>query len=293
MMRSRLTAALFALLLVPVAAAGQNREHLQMNADIRQLQENVSRLQLAVNRLTAQLEETNKRIEGNAASTVKGFADQQMVINQLSATIQTIRERLDDNNVRVSQLSQEFSSIREGLRLLTDQINTLVALLAPAAAAPADSNAAADPSGGAAPPAAPGAPLSPVVMPLSATRTYQAALSDYQRGRYDIAIEGFREVVEKFPDAPDAANAQFQIGESLYYKGDFKGAIVEYQKFIDTYPQAREDDRAAALFLLGSSYENLKQTTNARRMYERVIKEYPNSTSALQARQRLDAPGAR
>lgn len=292
-MRRRLTAVLFALLLVPVAAAGQNREHLQMNADIRQLQENVSRLQLAVNRLTAQLEETNKRIDGNSSSTVKGFADQQIIINQLATTVQTIRERLDDNNVRVSQLSQEFTSIREGLRLLTDQINTLVSLLQPSAAAPGTPGTTPTSPDGTSTTGTPAPPLAPVTVPVSASRTYTAAMNDYYAGRYDLAIEGFREVVAKFPDAPDAARAQFQIGESLYTAKDSRGALAEYQKFIDTYPQAREEDRAAALFMLGSCYEDLKQTTNARRMYERVVKEYPNSTSALQARTRLEAQGAR
>ncbi len=289
MIRSRLVV-LSLVLLVPAAASAQNREHLQMNADLRQLQEHVSRLQLAVNQIDAQLDAADQRIESAAANSVKGFADQQLLINQLAGSVQTIRERLDDNTVRVSQLSQEFVAIREGLRLLTDQINTLVGLLQPSAAqnAPAG-NAPATASAGDDSTAAP--PLAPVIMPPSAGRTYQAAIGDFMSGRYDNAIAGFREVVEMYPNAPDAANSQFHIGESFYYKKECKNAVPEYQKFVDTYTTS--DRRPDGLYMMGLCYSDLKQTANARRMFEQVLKEYPDSTSALQANQRLQALSAR
>lgn len=288
MIRSRLVVVLSLVLLVPAAAPAQNREHLQMNADLRQLQEHVSRLQLAVNRIDAQIEAASQQIDSGAAASVKGFADQQLLINQLSGSVQTLRERLDDNTVRVSQLSQEFVAIREGLRLLTTQINTLVGLLQPAAAQntpPGEAPAAAGEETAAAP------PLAPVVMPASAGRTYQAAIGDFMSGRYDNAIAGFREVVQTYPNAPDAANSQFHIGESFYYKKECKNAIPEYQKFVETY--AESDRRPDGLYMMGLCYSDLKQTTNARRMFEQVLKEYPESTSALQANQRLQALGAR
>jgi tol-pal system protein YbgF len=299
MMRNRLLLAALALLLWPSIGAAQNREHLQLNADLRMLQEHVSRLQLSVNRLEAQQADTNKRLEAATNASVKGFADQQLLINQLSATLTSVRERLDDNSVRVSQLGQEFTAIREGVRRLTEQINALVGLLQPpvdaatpaAAAAPAAtppssaSNAPAAPDGQAAPPAG----LSPVIMPTSAPRIYSQAMGDYMSQRYDNAIEGFREVIQTYPTAPDAANAQFQIGESFYQKKDCRSAIPEYQKFVDTYKDS--DRRHEGLFMLGVCYSDLNQRTNAQRAFERVLKEHPASASAMMATQRLQGMG--
>jgi tol-pal system protein YbgF len=298
-MRNRLLLAALALLLWPSIGAAQNREHLQLNADLRMLQEHVSRLQLSVNRLEAQQADTNKRLEAATNASVKGFADQQLLINQLSATLTSVRERLDDNSVRVSQLGQEFTAIREGVRRLTEQINALVGLLQPpvdaatpaAAAAPAAtppssaSNAPAAPDGQAAPPAG----LSPVIMPTSAPRIYSQAMGDYMSQRYDNAIEGFREVIQTYPTAPDAANAQFQIGESFYQKKDCRSAIPEYQKFVDTYKDS--DRRHEGLFMLGVCYSDLNQRTNAQRAFERVLKEHPASASAMMATQRLQGMG--
>jgi tol-pal system protein YbgF len=300
MMRTSLLLAAVALLLWPSPGGAQNREHLQLNADLRMLQEHVSRLQLSVNRLEAQQADTNKRLDAATNASVKGFADQQLLINQLSATLTSVRERLDDNSVRVSQLGQEFTAIREGVRRLTEQINALVGLLqppvdasAPAAAAtpgaPPSSTAAnplASPEG---PSATPPQGLAPVIMPASAPRIYSQAMGDYMSQRYDNAIEGFREVIQTYPTAPDAANAQFQIGESFYQKKDCRSAIPEYQKFVDTYKDS--DRRHEGLFMLGVCYSDLNQRTNAQRAFERVLKEHPASASAMMATQRLQGMG--
>lgn len=295
MMRNSLIAAALLLLLWPQGSQAQNREHLQMTADLRMLEEHVSRLQLSVNRLDAQVADTNKRLDAATNATVKGFADQQLLINQLSATLGSVRERLDDNSVRVSQLSQEFTAIREGVRRLTEQINTLVGLLQPpvaaaAAGAPAGSR---PPAAGntPAPPDATDAPaaLSPVILPPSAPRIYSQAMGDFMNERWENAIEGFREVIKTYPTSPDAANAQFQIGESFYQNKDCRNAIPEYQRFVDTYKDS--DRRHEGLFMLGVCYSDLNQRTNAQRAFERVIKEHPASSSAMMATQRLQGMG--
>jgi tol-pal system protein YbgF len=299
MMRNSLTIAALLLLLWPGTARAQNREHLQLTADLRMLEEHVSRLQLSVNRLDAQVVDTNKRLDAATHATVKGFADQQLLINQLSATLGSVRERLDDNSVRVSQLSQEFTAIREGVRRLTEQINTLVGLLQPpvapaatgapagAGAPSAAANAPSTPPGQTAP-AAPSA-LSPVILPPSAPRIYSQAMGDFMNERWENAIEGFREVIKTYPTSPDAANAQFQIGESFYQNKDCRSAIPEYQKFVDTYKDS--DRRHEGLFMLGVCYSDLNQRTNAQRAFERVVKEHPASASAMMAQQRLQGMG--
>jgi tol-pal system protein YbgF len=301
MMRNSLFVAALALLFWPSPAAAQNREHLQMNADLRMLQEHVSRLQLSVNRLDARIDDTNTRLDAAVNATTKGFADQQLLINQLSATLASVRERLDDNSVRVSQLGQEFTAIREGVRRLTEQINTLVGLLQPEvdaapplagtppqAAPPAAGNTPTTPADqAAAEPASPN--LTPVIIPQSATYIYGQAQADYHSGRYESAIEGYREVIETFPDAPDAANAQFQIGMSYNLMKNCRAAIPEYQKLIDNHPTSER--RHEAIYMLGYCYADVGQRANAQRAYQQVIKEYPESISAIQARTRLEGMG--
>src|SRR6187402_2288332 len=159
-MRTRLSALALTLLLVPSLSRAQNREHLQFTADLRMIQEQVSRLQLANNQLAEQLRATNKRLDDLSDANVKAFANQKLALDQTLTTLSTLREKLQDGDVRVSQLTQEMNAIRDGLRMLTDQINSLVGLLQPPTAG-ASSAAAGSPAsapsaeGGAAPGTAP------------------------------------------------------------------------------------------------------------------------------------------
>jgi tol-pal system protein YbgF len=273
----RLLTLFVAVALLPGAAAAQNREHLQLNADLRMIQEQVSRLQLTVNQLADRLSTTDSRIDEVAASNLKSFADQKLVIDQITGTLSTMREKLDDNSTRVAQLTQEFSQVREGLRLLTDQINALVSILQP----PVNPD---DPD---APNTTPGAApaLGAVTMPESPALYLTEAMNHYFASRWDLAIEAFEEIIEKFPGTPQAASAQLQLGQSYYQQGKYREAIPEYQALISTYPQS--EHLPEAYLMQGLCYEGLDQRTNARKMFQQVIDRYPESQQAIQAEQRL------
>jgi tol-pal system protein YbgF len=280
---------LAAALLVPTPRLlAQNRQDIQMLADLRMLQEQVSRLQLATNQLSEQLKAVNGRIDQSAEANVKTFANQQLLINQIATTLSTVREKLDDNTVRVSQLTQEFSAVRDGLRMLTEQLNSLVSLLQPPAA-PVDPSA----------PAATGAPatgppstaVGPVNLPSSPGSLYTRANADYLSARYDLAIEGFQELIKAFPESPMAAGAQLKIGESFYQKKMCREAIPEFQKVVTTYRTS--DSVPDALLLLGFCQADLGRRVEARQAYEQLIKQYPESTQAILAGTRLDAMGIR
>jgi len=290
-MRTRVTAFVLVLLLAAAAspAGAQNREHQQLTADIRMLEEQLSRVLLANNQLAEQLKATNKRLDEFYDSNVKQFANQKVLIDQVVATLGNLREKLQDGDVRVQQLTQEMTPIRDGIQKLTSLVNTLVALLQPPS-----TGAAPDVAGVANPAPAAGSadPLAPVTIGPSAGRIYAQAFNDYMAGRYDSAIEGFQEVIRTYPDAPDAAEAQFEIGESLRQQGKFRDAIPEYQKLVTTY--AKTSARLPeALLAQGLCYSALGQKTQAQQKYETVIKQFPGTTAALQAGQKLDAMGVK
>jgi tol-pal system protein YbgF len=293
-MRTRLTVAIFAVMLAVAAAPAraQNREHLQQSADLRMLQEQVSRLQLSNNQLAEQLKATSKRLDDLSEANVKLFANQKVALDQALTNLATLREKMQDSDVRVSQLTQEMTAIRESIRTLATQISTLVGLLQP----PSASGAAPTPdapstAGSTPPPSSSGSnALAPVLQPSPGV-IYTRAFGDYMSNRFDLAIEGFREVVQKYPDAPDAAQAQFQIGESYYAQGKCREAIPEYQKLITTYKTSER--LAEAYYVQGMCYLDLNQRAQAQKMFETVIKQFPDRTQALMATQKLSAMGVK
>jgi tol-pal system protein YbgF len=302
------------LVLAPGLARAQDREQLQTNADIRMLQEQVAKLQLTANQLTALVTALSQRIDQNATADQKAAADSQLLIKDLTTNVNTIREKLDDNTVRVQQVMQEVPSLRSGLRMLADQITSLVNALQPggtapgtpgtsgSTAAPADGSTASAPAGGTPPDGtttsdgASNAPATsssvPLRLPESPTRIFEAASSDYMSNRLDNAVAGFTEFVEKFPDAPDAARAQFFIGQSYFQKGQFREAITAYEKVVTNYKDS--DQVPDAYYQEGLAYQNLGpgERANAQRVFELLVKQYPNSTAAIMASQKLKAMGA-
>jgi tol-pal system protein YbgF len=271
-MRTRFLAGVL-LLSMPALAGAQNRQELQMSADLRMLQEQLSRLQLETNKLSEQIQIINRRFDDQTSTGQKQTADTRLLINNLQTSLNTVREKLDDNTVRVSQLIQELPAIRSGLGMLATQLNTLVGLLTPNdPSAPASSSAG---QGG----------LGDVKISESPTALFQSAMADYTGNRLSLSIEGFTEFVSKYPDLPQAAEAQFWIGQSHYFQGQYKEAIEAYDKVVKQYKDSEKVPDA--YYQQGLSYSALKQPGQAQQIFRMIVKEYPKSTSAILAQQKL------
>ena len=260
------------------APAAQNRAELQMNADLRMLQEQVSRLQLATNQLAEQLKNTNRRLDDQSAASQKQIADVRLLLSNLANTVNIVREKVDDNTVRVSQLGQELPAIRKGLDMLATQLNTLVGLLQPPVN-PTDPNAAPGTSPG---------QIGSVQLPDSPTAIFQAALGDYASNRFPLAIEGFTQYIGDNPSSPRAADAQFYIGMAYFNDKKNKEALDAFDKVVKTYkgsPQVPD-----ALFHQALIYLQLKQNGAATKIFQQLVKEYPETPSGMMAKQRLSQP---
>src|SRR6266508_4469102 len=116
-MKQTLSAVLFALALLATAvpASAANKEHQQLMADIRMLQEQSQLLQNLLGQLNETIKAVNTRLDQQAETTRKAFADQKLVIDNLTNDARIIREKLDDNNVRVGSISQEVDAMRRSI----------------------------------------------------------------------------------------------------------------------------------------------------------------------------------
>jgi len=294
-----------ALLAVPGPAAAQNREHQQMVADLRMLYEQVQRLQLTVNQLTERLATTDTQLGLQAEAARKGFADIMTRVDALTAELSTVRENVYDGTTRISKFTQELDAIRAGLGSTNALLTQIVALLTPPPV-PAEEGA---PGAAGAPPTTPpgGAPVnpppaSPTTTPpetppptqpalqapagLASPTSYMTSASGfYYAGQFDMAIEAFTDFIERFPDSPDAAEAQFYIGESHYSSQRYKEALAAYASVISKYPNSpRVPD---AYYKQGLSYEQLGQKDEAIKNYQLLRRDYPDSTAGGHATQAL------
>lgn len=274
----RTTAAVlsFALLAGSTPLFAADKEQRQMMADLRILQEQSQQLQNLLAALNETIKAVNTRIDEQTNTSRKAFADQKLVIDALTSDLRVVREKVDDNNVRVGSLTQELEALRQ----------TVAAINVPRAASEPDINAAggspADP--GAPPPAAPAAGGAAAIG-ASPQKLFDSALADYWAGQYDLAVLGFDSYVKTFPQSPQADQAQLNIGNSYFNDAKYEKAIDAYDLFIRTYPKS--NSLPDAYTRKGSALKFLKQNDKAREALEFVIKNYPDTTAATVAQQRL------
>lgn len=272
--RHLLLAALLIATVAAVPAAAQSRSEAILLGELRQNQEQLTRLSAIVSQLAEQMKALDKRLVDQETATSKGFADQRVTITGLQSTMQTMREKLEDSALRTTQTTQEIAAVREGVRMLYDQVSVLIGLLQPPTAASE--------------PAAAGTSATPRLpqMPASPASLMNPAMADYLQGRYTLAIEGFEEVIKTFPASTEAAKAQFYIGESYNAGSKAKEAVAAYDKVIANY---KDNEYARdAMYMKGVTLlDKLKNPTQARATWEALIKQYPNTNQAINAEQGL------
>src|SRR6185503_19289819 len=94
-------------------AAAANKEHQQLMADIRMLQEQAQLLQNMLGTLNETLKAVNTRLDQQADVNRKAVADSKLLIDNLTKDLGVVREKVDDNNVRVGSLAQEIDAPRQ------------------------------------------------------------------------------------------------------------------------------------------------------------------------------------
>jgi TolA-binding protein len=268
----KLTAtALFALFVASAspAAAAANKEHLQLMAEIRMLQEQQQQLQGLLGALQDTLKTFSSKLDDQSAATRKAMADQTLATTNIGDNVRVLREKTDETNVRISTMAQELEVLRQ----------TIASQPAPQAAAPVAASDPLGPPASATPPAAPA--TSPIPPGTSAQRMYETSYDDYSAGRHDMAIQGFQGFVQAFPRHPMAAAALYNIGMSYYSLSKWPESRDAFLKVINEYPQAQGSAVPDAYYKLGQTYERLNQIDFAKKAYETAIQKFPGPPSAM------------
>jgi tol-pal system protein YbgF len=265
------------------SATAQNREHQQLAADSRMLQEQTQQLANALTALSDALNQAvktiNARLDDTTNATRKAFADQKLLIDNMANDVRVVRERTDDTNLRIATLREELEALR-----------TSVLAMQQAALAPPppvfDPNAPIDPN--APPPVA--QPVVPAPLPstvgLSPTRMLETARGDYFAGQYSLAITGFDAFLKAFPRSESAGEAQHYIGESYASQNRWEDSVAAYNAVIQTYPTSSIVPET--YYKRGLAQERMGQIDAARESWETVVKMYPDSDGARLAKQGLD-----
>ena len=250
-----LTAALL-IILGAGPAYPQNKEILQLTADMITLQEQMKQLQTA-------LDQNNAVMKG----LVEKVADQ---VNTLSGGMQKITQNVDslktqddktagefrviltNLNTNVADLQEGLSAVRAQVKSLSEQITTIKTTAEPLAG-PED--------------------------------IWRSAQLDFITGNYDLAISGYKEFISRFANHPNVPEAQLGIADALFNQKKYEMAVIEYDLFLQNFPE--HDKSRAALYKKGLALAEQNQPQQALDTLSKVVKQFPNTSEATNAQAKM------
>lgn len=130
-------------------------------------------------------------------------------------------------------------------------------------------------------PVAGGAPVAAV----SDQDAYDAAFARVNQGDYTGAQAAFENFLATYRTSPLRANAQYWLAETHYAQLSFQTALNEFQRVISDYPQSNK--LPDSLLKIGYCNHELGNLDGARQALLRVLREFPGTSMANLAEQRL------
>ncbi len=268
-----------AVALAPLAACTSSEDMTLLHREITDVQRQVQQLKTSMPDKSS-MSDMEKTLKDLTSQTTRSNADLSVRVEQLQEQIEALHASLEVTTRRLQTISQELASARSGISSGT--------VLPPVTAAPpqggdAGSQGGESPSGGSSPAAA--------TAPSASTpeELYRTSYEDYMRGNYDLAAQGFREYLKRWPDTDLADNALYWIGECYDAEGKTKEALDVFSQVLEQYPTS--DKAAAAQLKKGLLYLKLGDKGQGVLNLQYVVYEHPGTKEADLAREKLRSLG--
>ena len=124
--------------------------------------------------------------------------------------------------------------------------------------------------------------------------TYKEGMEALNDGDVLFAAKKFNEAEILFPQSDWAPKSALMAAYSYYTQDYYQDSIAELERFLRVYPSHKNLDYV--YYLLGICYyeqivdekKDLQSIINAKKTFEKVIKEYPNTEYAIDSKFKID-----
>jgi len=255
-----------------------------MPDQLAEFQKDVTDVQQSLATVSKSQSEMAKRIAALESKAGSDDTVKRSDIADLKARLDTIVRQTTATEDKVAQVNGRVDRLSEDVQAARDASRRATPLPAPAGGT--------DP--GAAAPAAAGALAALGSAPLagsapSPAALYSSAYADFSKGNYALAIQGFEEYAQRYPDTELADNAMYWIGECNFSQGSYKAAVDAFDGMLEKYP--RSDKAAAANLKKALAFVQLNQIGQGIEQLRFVTSTYPGTDEARIASDRLQALG--
>lgn len=271
----------------PATAAAADKDMLELQREVALITQQVNNLQTLLN----SLQETVNQKLGAQGALLQQTLD---LVNQIHTQDATVAKALGDQltqqgqkgaatvadlNAKLDQMITEFSATQENISDITSRLGRLeqrivdlgnaVKVLQPPPASQAP---------GGLPPG------------TTAQGLFQNASGDQLSGKYDLALQEYKDYLKYFGDTETAASAQFHIGEILLGQGNVDDAVEAFDTVASQYPKSGQ--APDALYLKAQALKKQGKRTQASQVLSQLVKLYPDSDAASRAKAELPAARA-
>jgi tol-pal system protein YbgF len=111
------------------------------------------------------------------------------------------------------------------------------------------------------------------------------ARSDYLKGNFELAIEGFTIYKFQFPESPLADDALYWIGECYFSQEKYNEAVGHFNELILNYPNG--DKIPAAYLKKGISLAEQEKKEEALSVFKLLITKFPLEEETKIAQQKI------
>jgi tol-pal system protein YbgF len=209
-------------------------------------------------------------------------------------------ERIAELAAHVDSLEREIAGLEGRLEVAEHDVEVALrearAARNEAASAGAGDAKTGDAANAAPAPAAPQEPAGveePGGSAVSAeVEAYRAAYAAWRSGDPQACIDRFRNFLQTYADSAYADDAAYWMADCYFKHGDYKTAVLRFDDVVARYPTGNKAADALyrqgeALLRLGPGYGKA-----AGKAFERVLREYPDSARAPEAKRQLDLLGS-
>jgi TolA-binding protein len=248
------------LTVVIVLVVGSTYPAYPQSKELIQLQRDVLDLKNTLNGMQASVDQKNQAI----LALVEKITDQ---VNSLAGSIQKVNQTVDNVNTHTDKSTTD---VRGQIQTLTTKVNDLT-----------DSVAAIR------------SQLSGLSQQMTAQKTeplagpddsWRAASLDMTVGNYDLAIQELSDFQNKYPTDTRSAKAQLFKGNALFAQKKWDPAIIEYDTFLQKYPE--NDDTKTALYKKGLAQAETDPKA-ATATLQQVVTKYKGTVEATDAQNKL------
>jgi tol-pal system protein YbgF len=183
--------------------------------------------------------------------------------------------------IAVQELTGQSQARLQELRASLERRNQDLQPVAP----PATTPAAAPTAGAAAAPRDTSHAATPTPAPPGPNQLFQLALDQLRRGSAGAARTAFQQLLQQYPTADVAPDAEYFLGEAYALEKNGAAADSAYMTAFTKYPQAPR--APSALYKHALYLESTGKAAAARAAFQQLVQKYPRSDEAALASDHL------